>query len=53
MTLVRLAKGQRVTSSRVCEITFELAKHEFERTSYVLRDLRVADLVLSSPRLDV
>jgi 8-oxo-dGTP pyrophosphatase MutT (NUDIX family) len=28
-THVRLANGQRVTSSTVCDITFELARHEF------------------------
>jgi predicted aspartyl protease len=38
-THVRLANGQRVTSSTVCDITFELAQHEFHRTFYVLRDL--------------
>ena len=27
--LVRLANGQRVTSSTVCDVTFELARHEF------------------------
>jgi hypothetical protein len=31
-TSVILANGQRVTSSKVCEITFELARHEFKRT---------------------
>jgi hypothetical protein len=45
-TPYRLAKGKRVTSSTVCDITIELARHEFQRTFYVLRDLRVADLVL-------
>jgi hypothetical protein len=43
-----LANGQRVTSSTVCEITFiELASHDFQRTFHVLRDLNVANLVLS------
>jgi hypothetical protein len=28
-TPFRLANGQRVTSSIVCDITFELARHEF------------------------
>jgi hypothetical protein len=28
-TPIRLANGQRVTSFTVCEITFELARHEF------------------------
>jgi hypothetical protein len=51
-TLVRLANGQRVTSSTVCDITIELARHEFQRTFYVLRDLRAADVVLGLPQLD-
>jgi hypothetical protein len=51
-TPVRLANGQRVTSSTVCEVTFELAQHEFHRTFYVLRDLRAADLILGLPWLD-
>jgi hypothetical protein len=51
-THVRLANGQRVTSSTVCDVTFELARHEFHRTFYVLRDKRVADLILSLPWLD-
>jgi hypothetical protein len=51
-THVRLANGQRVTSSTVCDVTFELARQEFERTSYVLRDLRIVDLVLGIPWLD-
>jgi hypothetical protein len=42
-THVRLANGQRVTSSTVCDVTFELARHEFQRTFYVLRDLPAAD----------
>jgi hypothetical protein len=45
-TLFRFANGQRVTSSTVCEITPELARHEFQRKFYVLRDLRVVDMVL-------
>jgi hypothetical protein len=51
-TLVRLANGQRVTSSTVCDVTFELARHEFQRTFYVLRDLRVANLILGLLWLD-
>jgi hypothetical protein len=51
-TPVRLANGQRVTSSTVCDITFERARHEFQRTFYVLRDLRAADLILGLPWLD-
>jgi hypothetical protein len=44
-THVRFANGQRVTSSTVCDLIFELARHEFHRTFYVLRDLRAADLI--------
>jgi hypothetical protein len=41
-----------VTSSTVRDVTFELARHEFQRTFYVLRDLRAADLILGLPWLD-
>jgi hypothetical protein len=51
-TFVRLANGQRVTSSIICDVTFDLARHEFQRTFYVIRDLRVADLVQGLPWLD-
>jgi hypothetical protein len=51
-THVCLANGQRVTSSTVCDVTFELARHEFQRNFYLLRDLRVADLVMGIPWLD-
>jgi hypothetical protein len=51
-THVRLASGQRVTSSTVCDVTFELARHEFQRTFYVLRDLRAVDLIMGLPWLD-
>jgi methyl coenzyme M reductase subunit C len=51
-TPVRLANGQRVTSSTVCDVTFELARHEFHQTFYVLRDLRAADLIMGLPWLD-
>jgi hypothetical protein len=51
-THVRLANGQRVTSSTVCDVTFELARHEFHRTFFVLRDLRAADLIMGLPWLD-
>jgi hypothetical protein len=51
-TPVRLANGQRVTSTTVCDVTFELARHEFHRTFYVLRDLRKADLIMGLPWLD-
>jgi hypothetical protein len=50
-TRVRLANGQRVTSSTVCDVTFEQARHEFHRTFYVLRDLRGADLIMGLPWL--
>jgi hypothetical protein len=49
---VRLANGQRVTSSTVCDSAFELAGHEFQRTFYALRDLRVVDMVMGLPLLD-
>jgi hypothetical protein len=51
-THVRLAHGQRVTSSTVCNVTFELARHEIQRTFYVLRYLRAVDLILGLPWLD-
>jgi hypothetical protein len=51
-TPIRLANGQRVTSSIVCDVTFELARHEFQRIFYVLRDLRAADLIVGLPWLD-
>jgi hypothetical protein len=52
-THVRLANGQRVTSSTVFDVTFELAHHEFQRRAfYVLRDLRAADLIMGLPWLD-
>jgi hypothetical protein len=46
---VRLANCQRVTFSIVYDTTFELARHEFQRIFYVLRDLRAADVVLGLP----
>jgi hypothetical protein len=51
-TRVRLANGQRVTSSAVCDVTFGVARSEFQRTFFVLRDLRVADVILGLPWLD-
>jgi hypothetical protein len=51
-THVRLANGQGVTSSSVCDVTFEPARYEFQQTFYVLRDLRAADLVVGLPWLD-
>jgi hypothetical protein len=51
-THVRLANGQRATSSTVCDVTFKLARHEFPGNFYVLRDLRAADLILGLPWLD-
>jgi hypothetical protein len=41
-----------VTSSTVSDVTFELARHEFQRTFYVLRDLRATNLILGLPWLD-
>jgi hypothetical protein len=41
-----------VTSSTVCDVTFELARHEFHRTFSVLRDSRAADLIFGLPLLD-
>jgi hypothetical protein len=41
-----------VTSSTVCDVTFELARYEFHRTFYVLRDLRAAELIMGLPWLD-
>jgi phosphoglycolate phosphatase-like HAD superfamily hydrolase len=41
-----------VTSSTVCDVSFELARHEFHLTFYVLRDLRAVDLILGLPWLD-
>jgi hypothetical protein len=51
-TPLRLANGQRVTSSIVYDVNCELSRHEFQRTFYVLRDLRAANLVLGLPWLD-
>jgi hypothetical protein len=47
-----MVNGQRVTSSTVCDNTFDLARHKVQRAFYVLRDLRAADLVLGLPWLD-
>jgi hypothetical protein len=41
-----------MTPSTVCEITFELARHYFNRNFYVLRDLRSVDLLFGLPCLD-
>jgi hypothetical protein len=51
-TPIRLANGQRMTSSTVFDVTFELAQHEFHRTLYVFRDLRAAVLIMGFPWLD-
>jgi hypothetical protein len=51
-TQIRLANSQRVTSSTVCVITFELAHHDLQRTFYGLRVLRAANLVLGLQWLD-
>jgi hypothetical protein len=52
-TPVRLANGQRVTSSTFCDLTFEQAHHECQRTLYLLRELRAVNMVLGLPWLDV
>jgi hypothetical protein len=52
VTPFRLANGQRVTSSTLCEITFELARHEFKRILYVLSDKRACYVVLGLPCVD-
>jgi hypothetical protein len=41
-----------VTSSSVCEIIFELVRHEFKRIFNVSRDLRATNMVLGLPWLD-
>jgi hypothetical protein len=51
-THVRLANGQRVASSTIRDVTFELARHKFQRSFYVLCNLRAADLILGLPWLD-
>jgi hypothetical protein len=51
-TPIRLAKGQCVTSLTVCGVTITPARHEFQRTFYVLRDLRATNIVLGLPWLD-
>jgi hypothetical protein len=51
-THFRLANGHRVTSSTCCDVTFELARHELQRTFNVSRDLRAADLIPGLPWLD-
>jgi hypothetical protein len=40
-----VANGQRVKSTKVCGISFNVAQHDFVRTVHVLRDLRAADIV--------
>jgi hypothetical protein len=51
-THVILANSQCVTSSIVCDVTFEQTRHDFQRTFYVLRGLRAADLAMGLPWLD-
>jgi hypothetical protein len=41
-----------VTLSTVCVVTFEVARHEFQRTFSVLREIRTVDLILGLPWLD-
>jgi hypothetical protein len=52
MTPIRLANGQLVASLTVCGVTFELARHEFQRAFYVSLNLRAADLVVALLWLD-
>jgi hypothetical protein len=51
-TTLRLANGQRVTSPTFCDITFELARLEFQRNFHVWRDFRAPYLVLGLPWLE-
>jgi hypothetical protein len=51
-TPFRHANGQRVVSSIICDIAFDLVRHEFQRIFYLLRNIRVVDLVLGLPWLD-
>jgi hypothetical protein len=51
-TTIRQANGQRGTYLTVYHITFELARHEFQRTFYVVRDLRATNMVHGLPWLD-
>jgi hypothetical protein len=41
-----------VTSSTVCDVTFEMVRHEFQRNFYVLRDSRAAELIMGLPWFD-
>jgi hypothetical protein len=51
-THVRLANGQRVASTKVCDLLFIVAQHESISKFHVLRDLRDAGIVLGLPWLD-
>jgi hypothetical protein len=51
-TVVRLANGQRLTSTKVCDISLHVAQHDSVRTFYVLSDFCAADIVLALPWLD-
>jgi hypothetical protein len=42
---MRFVDGQRVASTKVCDISFTVAQHGFVRKFRVLRDLRAADIV--------
>jgi hypothetical protein len=50
---VRLANGHRVASTKVCDISFTVAQHDFVRSFHVFRHLRAADIVLGLPWLAV
>jgi hypothetical protein len=50
-THVRLANGQRVSSIRVCGISFTVAQHDSVRTCHVLHDLSPADIMFGLPWL--
>jgi hypothetical protein len=49
---VRFANGLRVASTKLSDMTFTLAHHEFVRTFHVICDLRAADTVLGLQWLD-
>jgi hypothetical protein len=51
-TPAALVNGQCAASSTVCDISIELARHEFQRTFCVLRDLRATGMALGLPWLD-
>jgi hypothetical protein len=52
ITHVRLTKGQRVSLTKVCDISFTIDEHDCVRTFHALCDFRAADVVLDLPWLD-